>query len=220
MLKRCVVAVMISISTIGLLSGTGQAHLAGSIGGWHYASVGCTVDIDQSLPGQVQCAVSGFPDPSDPNRTVIIADYQCANKKGNQVIRAGISAYSTVLVGTEVTNGGSTTPGGDETVTVEINTDPLLNDPTVCFTPDKAQWFPIAVIVREFVGTINLLKCSGGNCSTTELTSQSVARCRLPAEFTFENPPTPGVTQYVCDTNGDGTIDLLDDGTVSFQHLR
>jgi hypothetical protein len=196
MFKRFVVTVMVGISAAGILSSSAEAHLAGSIGGWHYASLGCSVTIeDTTTPGKVQCVAQ-----------VLEFDVRCTNKQGNQIIQAGVSAYNTVLVGTGLANEGQTTAGsGTETINIHVSTDALLDDPSVCFTPDKAKWIPVEVLVRRFIGNINITTCRGPNCNTGDLTSQlDNGECTLDPVYTLTNkPPLDPPTFYQCANNTD-----------------
>ena len=195
MFKRVLMVGLCGVGLVTVLGSEAEAHLAGyvKIGGtWkHVLSLLCALDI-KGVPNpetnlsEVQCTA-----------TVTQAVVLCLNPSGNNVI-PGEAGTQTVLVGQDQINQDDITDKkkGIAHKEIHISTDELL-DPEFCV---NSNWIPIAAIVIELTGKIEIFECQGPDsdpCSVKVLTYTELQDCVLPPEFGADNPPPEG-TPYEC----------------------
>lgn len=158
----------------------------------YYSSVGCELDLKgvkntDVKPAELRCEV-----------TASLVDVLCENPVG-QVTTPGQAATQQVLVAEQSFIPAQLVDGkGKATVSVAVDTDPLLALPGLCV---NANWTPIAVLVRETQVNMSIWECNGTGtdpCEGGTLKSTLKTSCKLPDEYNFGNPPVSGETLYEC----------------------
>jgi len=146
----------------------------------YYSSVGCELDLKgvkntDVKPAELRCEV-----------TASLVDVLCENPVGH-VTTPGQAATQQVLVADQDFIPAELVDGkGKATVSVTVDTDPLLALPGLCV---NANWTPS---IWECNGT-GTDPCEGGTLKSTLKTS-----CKLPDAYNFDNPPRSGETLYEC----------------------
>ena len=185
--------VKMAVGVLALCSLSAQAHyVVTSTGKLFYHSIGCetvlkSVPNPTAKPGLVECVAS-----------TATVELLCRNPANNSV-NPGRSAIQAVLVASERVDESDIDKKekGKATVTVVIEDDALLK-PEYCVNPN---WIPEQVLIRTLSARVNAYSCTGDGldpCATRVLASHLEKTCTLPAEYDFNNPPIPEVTEYQC----------------------
>jgi hypothetical protein len=179
MFKRVKLSGLLGVALLAMLGTKAEAHYMYVDGEYYYHSVGCQVTIG---------SLASPPDPLAVGCLVVTAQVETLCPDLSIVkLPIQLNLSNQVLI-----------PPGQTQVEAIVSDSPLL-DPTVNNACGGVA--PIAALIRNFVGTVTISKCSGLGCLVKLMTSTAVSTCTLSASYDLVNYPAhlpPDGTPFTC----------------------